>query len=68
MLLTILLILCTLYCLEVVWGSCSGVHNPELGFEPECADPAPISRALFWKELLPIMLGIMTVPLAFSLL
>jgi tRNA (adenine37-N6)-methyltransferase len=55
-----LLLLCfiLLFAIEVVFGSSSGVHNAELGFDPKCIKFSRLSTRHFFMQLLPILLCI----------
>ena len=58
MYLLIIVCLVILYTIEVVFGSCSGMHNAEVGFDANCKKFTPLSNKQFFTQLLPILLGI----------
>jgi len=58
MLMVLLLCLIVFYAIEAVFGSCSGVHNAELGLDLKCMEFTPLTTRQFFTQLFPILLCI----------
>lgn len=54
MIYSIIFLFVVIYLIEVVFGSCTSVHNSESGFESECDNPSKISNLEFFKIYVPI--------------
>jgi len=62
MLFIILLIVITLYVIEVALGSSATVYNCEIGYESCCEEPKKLSHKHFFCELIPIFAGAIGAP------
>jgi hypothetical protein len=68
MLFIILLIVITLYVIEVALGSGATVYNCEIGYESCCEEPEKLSHKQFIFELAPIFAGALGIPLLLMLI
>jgi hypothetical protein len=48
---------------EVVFGSCTGVYNAEIGYESNCEQIEKLMQKQYFTELLPILIFAIGLPL-----
>ena len=68
--LSILLVLAVLYFFEVILGSASSVHDPEIGLAPRPFRGERITTGEFFKKVVPLVLlsvGLPLIPTSFFL-
>jgi len=51
------------YLCEVVFGSCTGVYNAEIGYVSNCEQIKKITQKQYFTELLPILIFAVGLPL-----
>ncbi len=56
-------ILIAAYLCEVVFGSCTGVYNAEIGYESNCIQIKKLTQKQYFTELLPILIIAVGLPL-----
>lgn len=56
-------ILIAAYLCEVVFGSCTGVYNAEIGYENNCEQIDKLTQKQYFTELLPFLIFAVGLPL-----
>jgi len=56
-------VLITAFLCEVVFGSCTGVYNAEIGYESNCEQIEKLTHKQYFTQLMPIIIIAIGLPL-----